>query len=143
MSKQRRSMLSLVLAALVLVALPGMAAASDLLSLVPEKAVAVGMVQLSDLRNSPVTGRLFNDTDRITSDGDAARFMEEAGIEPAKDVDTVVVAVSPDPEDARTGPGSGGFPGPVQSDPSGLRRRNPGWACEICEWADLLSPAGA
>ncbi|HUO85643.1 MAG TPA: hypothetical protein VM534_11070 [Thermoanaerobaculia bacterium] len=77
--------------------------AADLLRLVPEKAVAVGMVEIAELRDTPATRRLFEDTDRIAADGDAARFMEEAGLDPARDVDRLLLAVYPDPKDATEG----------------------------------------
>ena len=66
-------------------------AAADL-SLVPADSSMVAVVRLSDLRESPLSAKLFNDTDRLTSDGDAARFLEEAQLNPKKDVDVVVIA---------------------------------------------------
>ena len=69
--------------------------ASDLLSLVPSDAATVAVVRLNDLRESPIAARLFANADRMTTDGDAARFLEEAQLNPKKDVDVVVVAASP------------------------------------------------
>ena len=86
---------------ILLLAIPAIAA--DLLSLVPEKAVAVGMVDMDDLRSSPVTSRLFDDTDRITTEGEARRFLEDAGLDPARDVDRVMIAVSPAENDSSDG----------------------------------------
>ncbi len=75
----------------------------DLLSLVPADAASVAVVHLSDLRNSPVSGKLFSGADHMTADGDAARFLAEAQLDPKKDVDTVVVA-------GRPSAGNGGTP---------------------------------
>lgn len=80
----------------LLVALPLAAARAtdDPLALIPANAAAVGMVRLNDLRTSPLSARLFSETDRMTADGDAARFMEEANLRPKEDVDTVVFATT-------------------------------------------------
>jgi hypothetical protein len=69
--------------------------ADDALSLVPANAVTVGMVKLSEMRTSPLSSLLFQHTDKIGSEGEAARFLFEAGLQPFKDVDTVVVATTP------------------------------------------------
>src|SRR6266542_3706799 len=65
---------------------------NDLLSLVPADAASVAVIRLSDLRESPLAGKLFSGADHMTADGDAARFLEEAQLDPKKDVDTVVIA---------------------------------------------------
>ena len=65
---------------------------NDLLSLVPADAASVAVIRLSDLRESPLAGKLFSGADHMTTDGDAARFLEEAQLDPKKDVDTVVIA---------------------------------------------------
>jgi hypothetical protein len=87
------------LLALVALALPpspaAAAAANDALALVPVDAVAVGVIQLADLRANPLSSRLFSDLDRSTVDGDAARFLEETKLNPKEDVDRVVVAGFP------------------------------------------------
>ena len=64
----------------------------EALSLVPSDASTVALVRLSELRSSPISARLFQDMDHISADGDAARFMAEARLDPRTDVDTVVVA---------------------------------------------------
>ncbi|MEO6325565.1 MAG: hypothetical protein ABIT01_19270 [Thermoanaerobaculia bacterium] len=94
----KRSALALAAAAL-LASAPVWAAgkSEDPFSLVPADAAAVGMVNLSDLRSSPLSSRLFSETDKMTVDGDAARFMEEARLKPREDVDVVVVAGTPNP----------------------------------------------
>ncbi|HXI12290.1 MAG TPA: hypothetical protein VNM92_06560 [Thermoanaerobaculia bacterium] len=71
------------------------AASTDVLSLVPADATTVGMIRLSDMRNSPLTARLFSETDRLSVDGEAKRFLKEAGLDPARDVDVLVAATSP------------------------------------------------
>ncbi len=65
---------------------------NDLLSLVPADAASVAVIRLSDLRESPLAGKLFSGADHMTADGDAARFLEQAQLDPKKDVDTVVIA---------------------------------------------------
>ena len=86
-----------VVAAAALLALPLLAARpmDDALLFVPADSASVGMVRLADLRTSPMSARLFEETDKITVDGDAARFLEDARLDAKKDVDVVVVAGSP------------------------------------------------
>jgi hypothetical protein len=67
------------------------------LSLVPEDAATVGMVRFSILRASPLAEDLFSRTDHMTVDGDAARFMKEAGVDPKRDLDSVLLCFSPTP----------------------------------------------
>ncbi len=73
------------------------------LRIVPGDSVAVGMVKLSELRTSPLSGRIFAETDKMTTDGDSAKFLADAGFDPSKDVDTVTIAMRP-------GTGSDGDP---------------------------------
>lgn len=68
------------------------AGADEALSLVPPGATSVGVIRLDSLRSSPLAARLFAETDDLTVDGDAARFLEETGLRPKQDVDVVVVA---------------------------------------------------
>ena len=94
------SRLSLAAAALALCAAAAPVSASSrsadsLLALVPADAASVAVVRLNDLRESPLSARLFAGADRMTVDGDAARFLEEARLDPKKDVDTVVIAARP------------------------------------------------
>ncbi|HET7434710.1 MAG TPA: hypothetical protein VFN10_08365 [Thermoanaerobaculia bacterium] len=88
----RKSVLALALVAAS--ALPALAK-DDALSLVPTNAVTVGVVKLRDMRTSPLSSMLFQQTDKFSTDGDAAKFLTDAGLDPAKDVDFVVVATSP------------------------------------------------
>lgn len=88
-----RKALSLLML-LAMAAVPAFAK-DDALSLVPANAVTVGVVKLSDMRTSPLSGVLFQQTDKLSADGDAAKFMAEAGLAPTKDVDTLVVATAP------------------------------------------------
>ena len=55
----------------------------------------MGVIHVADLRSSPLAARLFSDTDKLTVDGDAQHFLDEARLNPKEDVDTVVAAGSP------------------------------------------------
>lgn len=70
-------------------------AKSGALALVPNDAATVGVVRLSDMRSSPLSSALFDQTDKIATDGDAAKFLHEAGLQPSRDIDVVVVSTSP------------------------------------------------
>lgn len=83
-----------VLALVAALALPALAN-DDALNLVPANAVTVGMVKLAEMRTSPLSSLLFQHTDKMSADGEAARFLAEAGLSPAKDVDVLVVATTP------------------------------------------------
>lgn len=92
-----RTLLTRGLVALTLVAAvaaPAMAK-DDALSLVPANAVTVGMVKVAEMRSSPLSGYLFQQTDKMSMDGDAAKFLADAGLSPTKDVDVIVVATAP------------------------------------------------
>ena len=67
----------------------------DPLALVPADAATVGVIQLDELRQSPLGARVFRDLDHISGDGDAARFLEETGLTPREDIDTIIVAMTP------------------------------------------------
>lgn len=84
----------LLFAAVLLVALP-LFAKNDALSLIPNDAVTVGVVKLADLRQSPLATTLFKQTDAVSSNGDAEKFLEDAGLQPSKDIDVLVVSTSP------------------------------------------------
>src|SRR5258706_1090310 len=84
----------LALAATALLALPALAK-TDAQSLIPKDAVTVGVVHLDEMRSSPLSGALFQQTDKIASDGDAAQFLLDAGLKPSTDIDVVVVSTSP------------------------------------------------
>ena len=99
-------------------ALPAAAATDDALALVPPGAAAVGVVRVSDLRSSPLASRVFSDTDRMTVDGDAARFLAEARLNVKEDVDTVVAAGSPKGAGGSAGWGLVAFEG--RFDPAAL-----------------------
>ena len=81
------------------------AGGDDAISLVPPDAAAVGMIRVADLRTSPLFDRVFAETDRISGDADAARFLEEVRLDPKRDVDVVVFAGSP----RSAGRGGNGF----------------------------------
>jgi hypothetical protein len=83
-----------ILSAVALLALPAFAK-DDALSLVPANAVTVGMVKLAEMRTSPLSSMLFQHTDRMSTDGEAQKFLADAGLSPSKDVDVLVVATVP------------------------------------------------
>ncbi len=87
----------LAFAAVIVAAPPASAArrSDDALSLIPPDAASVAVVRFNELRSSPLAAKLFAEADHITVDGDAARFMEEAKLNPKWDVDTVVIAGMP------------------------------------------------
>jgi len=85
---------SAALLAVILLAVPAFAK-NDALSLVPANAVTVGMVKLAELRTSPLSSMLFEHTDKMSADGEAAKFIAETGLSPLKDIDVLVVATSP------------------------------------------------
>lgn len=92
MNRISRSLVALVVVSAL--ALPAMAK-DDALSLVPANAVTVGMVKLAEMRTSPLSSLLFQHTDKMSTDGEAEKFLTEAGLSPLKDVDVLVVATSP------------------------------------------------
>jgi hypothetical protein len=70
-------------------------AGTDALSLIPNDAITVGVVRLADMRTSPLSSMLFEQTDKVTSNGEADRFLTDAGLAPTKDVDVLVVSTIP------------------------------------------------
>ncbi len=84
----------LIAAALTLAATAAMAK-TDAMSLIPSDAVTVGVVRINQIRTSAIANALFENTDHVSSNGDADKFLTEAGLDPAKDIDIVVVATSP------------------------------------------------
>ena len=68
---------------------------AEALSLVPADAATVGMVRLDEMRSSPLSGRMFTEADKATLDGDTQKFMQDAGLDPRRDVDVVVMAIAP------------------------------------------------
>jgi hypothetical protein len=89
--KTTRLALALVLSLVASAAFAGGGA----LTLVPGDAVSVGVVRVADLRTSPLSSTLFQHADKFGTDGEAARFLAEAGLDLAKDIDLLVVATSP------------------------------------------------
>jgi hypothetical protein len=85
----------LIAVALSLVAPMAFAASNGAMSLIPRDAVSVGVVHVSDMRSSPLSSMLFQQTDKVSANGDAERFLAQAGLKPSKDVDLLVVSVTP------------------------------------------------
>jgi hypothetical protein len=67
----------------------------DPLALVPADAATVAVMKWSELRQTPLGAKVFRDLDHISGDDDAARFLEETGLTPREDIDTVIVAMTP------------------------------------------------
>lgn len=84
-----------ILSTLLAAAAPAAARTEDALSLVPADAASVAVVRFNELRSSPLAARIFADADRLTVDGDAARFLAQARLSPKEDVDTAVIAAMP------------------------------------------------
>lgn len=93
---KRHNLIALIFCVTLAAAAPlALAGQLDSLRIIPGDSVAVGSVDLAALRTSPLSGRIFDETDEMTCDGDASRFLEDAGLDPAKDIDVVTVAVRP------------------------------------------------
>jgi len=86
--------IAVVLMALALSATAAFAK-SDVLSLVPADAVSVGVIKLAELRTSPLSSTLFRQADKLGGNGEADQFLTDAGLDPARDIDVLVVATSP------------------------------------------------
>ena len=84
-------------ACLALASATGLAATrtEDALSLIPPDAASVAVVRFNEFRSSPLAARFFADADRVTMEGDAARFLAEARLSPKEDVDIAVIAATP------------------------------------------------
>jgi hypothetical protein len=92
------SLRPLLAAALVLLAAADARAVrrtEDPLALVPADAATVAVMKWSELRQTPLGAKVFRDLDHISGDDDAARFLEETGLTPREDIDTVIVAMTP------------------------------------------------
>jgi hypothetical protein len=84
----------LLACAFAALALPVLAK-SDALTLIPNDAVSVGVVRIADMRSSPLSSMLFQQTDKISANGDAEEFLRDAGLQPTRDIDLVMLATSP------------------------------------------------
>jgi len=107
MNTHRISRRVLLVLAAALCALPASAAkkTDDALSLVPGDAAAVAVVRWNELRASALGAKLLSETDHVTANGDAARFMAEARLNPKEDVDVIVIAGSPAASDSGSSTG--------------------------------------
>lgn len=85
----------LLIAAALTLATAAAMAGNDAMSLIPNDAVTVGVVRINQARSSPLATSLFENTDHISSNGEAEKFLTDAGLDPMKDVDVLVVATSP------------------------------------------------
>jgi hypothetical protein len=66
----------------------------DPLALVPADASTVAMLRWSDLRSSPLGAQIFAQTDGVSTDGDASRFLRDTGLNPREDIDTMVLSMT-------------------------------------------------
>ena len=89
-----RIIMSFAVLALTLTAASAFAK-TDALSLIPNDAVSVGVVRLAEIRTSPLSSMLFEQTDKVSANGDADRFLTDAGLAPTKDIDLIVVSTFP------------------------------------------------
>jgi hypothetical protein len=94
MNRTSLTRIGAAIATLTLVAIPALAK-DEALSLVPANAVTVGMVKLADIRSSPLFSTFLDRTDKMSTDGEAQQFLADAGLDPTKDIDVLVVATSP------------------------------------------------
>ena len=85
----------LVACAALALAVPAFAVNGGALSLIPNDAITVGVVRLADMRSSPLSSALFQKTDEISTNGDAEAFLRDAGLQPTKDIDVIMIATSP------------------------------------------------
>jgi len=83
----------------------GVRRTEDPLALLPADAATVGVMRWNELRQTPIGAKVFSDIDHMSGDDDAARFLQETGLTPREDIDTVIVAMSPRPDGG--GPESG------------------------------------
>lgn len=91
--KASRTLAALV--AVALLALPAAAATPRGLAFVPADAATVGVVDLAAMRENPLSSRFFLEADRMTIDHDGDELLRQAGLDPVRDVDTVVFAGRP------------------------------------------------
>lgn len=73
----------------------GVRRTEDPLALVPADAATVGVMRWNELRQTPLGAKVFSDIDHMSGDDDAARFLQETGLTPREDIDTVIVAMTP------------------------------------------------
>lgn len=88
-------MKKVLVAAALMLAATAATAKTDAMSLIPGDAVSVGVIRISQIRTGSIAASLFENTDHISANGDADRFLTEAGLAPTKDIDLLVLATSP------------------------------------------------
>lgn len=76
---------------------PARALATDerLLALVPADAISVGMVRVDDMRRSATAQTVFEKMSAGGLNAEADRLLRDAGLDPTRDVDAIMVALSP------------------------------------------------
>jgi hypothetical protein len=101
MNQVKRFLVILACAGSVTALAAGPKSASSALALVSADATAAGMVRFNRLKTSPAAARLFHEADGIGADGEAARFLHEAGLDPKKDIDSVTFSMKSDADTGR------------------------------------------
>lgn len=96
-----RLAITATLVAAALYSLPAVAhgANTAALALIPPGSAAVGMMRVADLRSGPFADEFLAEADKTTVDGEARRFLAMAGLDVARDLDTVLFAASLDRKD--------------------------------------------
>lgn len=87
-----------LVAAMAAVMIPAVTHASTedrLLALVPPDAISVAMVRVDDMRRSPIAQSVFAKMRAGSRDAEAERLLREAGLDPARDVDAILITMSP------------------------------------------------
>jgi len=92
---QSRKLFAAAAAVAALAAPLAAATTGGAMSLIPKDAVTVGVVHLDEVRTSPLSAMLFEQTDKLGSNGEADSFLKDSGLQPSKDVDLLVVSTSP------------------------------------------------
>jgi len=63
-------------------------------ALLPADAATVAVLHWDELRASPLGAQVFAQMDEVSTDGDAARFLQETGLTPREDIDTMILAMT-------------------------------------------------
>jgi len=94
---KRFQLSALALAAVLAAAIPALASApapAAGLDLIPSDALAVGQVRFDRLKTSAASAGLFHEADAVSADGNASRFLKDAGLDPKHDVDSAVFCLT-------------------------------------------------
>src|SRR5262249_49676995 len=98
---------ALGLAAAAAFALPLFAAPAppaDSLALIPGDALAVGQVRVDRLKSTATSAGIFHETDAVTADGKASKFLHDAGLDPKRDVASAIFSLTASASGHETAP---------------------------------------